>query len=324
MMIESYCGGDGLNKKSVFIAVSLVLAAFIGFIVYEIATDPWDDKYKDRVEYPLEKVDINDTSAYMLVKWQHSPMEKYEIVTDTQAIKDNKSIFSVDNNGQIYGTTADGVIWLFKDGKQIDTVIFDNTLTKEIDYGTLLFQQINELQYQLLIGYEIVRQEQNYTILCDNRNEKPYYSCFAHGDDLESISTVYLLNSDNNIHKMAKPNHINEDIIEFVEHSADNAGNQTRHWYFRISDIKLSSWYWNVRAIKDDLIIYASSYRNGGKSRMIIHNMFDQSIGYKEIIGDFPDPRDDDFLLTAEFMADGGIHAEYIGKDGHVHNDVFY
>ena len=214
-------------------------------------------------------------------------------------------------------------IWLFKDGKLIDAVPFDNTLTEKIEYGTIQFQQVNQLQYQLLIGYDIVEQNENYTILCDNRNEKSYYYSFAHGTDLGDIKTVYLLNSTSDINEIAKPQKINEDIIEFIEHSTNYAGNQTRHWYFRLSDYKLSNWYWNVRAIKDNLIVYASSYMEGGKSRIIIHDMFDNSINYKEIIGDFPEPRDDHFLLAAEFIADGKLKVRYIGKDGKVHNDVF-
>lgn len=85
----------------------------------------------------------------------------------------------------------------------------------------------------------------------------------------------------------------------------------------------MSNWYWNVRAIKDNIIVYASSYMDGGKSRIIIHDMFDNSINYREIIGDFPEPRDDDFLLDVELIADGKLKAGYIGKDGQVHNDVF-
>lgn len=310
-----------MNHNGIFtVAVSLILIAFIGFIVYEVATDPWNDMFKDRVEYPLAKVDVNDTSTYMLVKWQHSPIQKYEVITDTQAIKDNKSVFSVDNDGDIYGTTAGGVIWLFKNGKQIDTVLFDNTLTKKIEYGTLQFQQINELQYRLLVGDEIAEQGENYSILRDNKNKEPYYSCFAHGDDLHSIETVYLLTSDSNIDKMAKPHKINEDIIEFIKHSSNYAGNQTWHWYFRLSDNKLSSMYRNVRAVKNNLMAYAS---DSGKSRIIIHDMFDKSADRKEIIGDFPDPWDDDFLLSAAFTSDGNIRATYIGKDGQAHNDVF-
>jgi|LSQX01.3.fsa_nt_gb hypothetical protein len=318
-------GGEYLKKKTILLIISICLLfiVIISFIVYLDATDPWSKMYKDRTEYPLKLVDVNDSSNYMLVKWQHSPIEKYEVITDTQAIKANTSTFSVNNKGDIYGTTPDGMIWLFKDGKQIDTVPFDNTLTKNIAYGTIQFQQVNQLQYQLLVGCEIIEQGENYSILSDNRNEKTYYYSFVHGDDIENVNTVYLLNFTSDINEIAKPQKINEDIVEFIEHKTNYARNKTRHWYFRLSDCKLSNWYWNVRAIKDNLIVYASSYMNGGISRIIIHNMFDNSIDYKEIIGDFPEPRDDDFLLAAEFISDQKLKAEYIGKDGQVHNDVF-
>ncbi len=85
----------------------------------------------------------------------------------------------------------------------------------------------------------------------------------------------------------------------------------------------MSNWYWNIRAIKDNLIVYASSYMEGGNSRIIIQDMFDNSINYTEITGDFQEPRDDHFLLAAEFLADGKLKAGYIGKDGQLHNDVF-
>ena len=304
------------------IAASVVLIIPISFLIYVAASGPFDDMYRDRVEYPLAKVNQYDESNYLLVKWQHSPYAKYEVITDTQMIKDNKFVFSVSNKGGLYATTSDGIIWLYKDGKLIDKVIFDNTLTKRIKYGSLRFKRTNQLQFHLLIGYEFVEQGENYSILSDNK-DKPYFYCYAHGDDLHNPYTVYFINSDSDIDKVAKPRKVNDDVIEFIEHSENYAGDQTRHWYFRLSDNKLSQWYWNVRAIKDNLIAYAAGYMNGGKSRIIIHDMFDKSVGYKVIYGDFPDPRDDDFLLSAEFTADGGIRAEYIGNDGQVHNDVF-
>ena len=311
-----------MKKKSMFIiAVSLIFTTFIGVIIFEVATDPLSEEYKDRIEYPLEKVDVNDTSTYMLVKWQHSPVETYEVITDTQAIKDNKSAFSVDNKGEIYGTTADGVIWLFKDRKHIGTSVFDNTFTKKIEYGTLKFQQTNQLQYKLLVGYEIVDQGENYTILCDNRNEKPYYYCFAHGNDLHSIETVYLLNSDSNINKMAKPLKTINDILEFVAPFPTYAGNETRHWYFRLSDCKLSQSYLNVKAIQETII--ACTYSDYKGPYIIIQDMFDKATYYKEISGDFSGQADRLFLLSAEFTTDGDFRAEYIGKDGQVHNDIF-
>jgi hypothetical protein len=197
-----------LKRTTLIIALALVFASYVAFIAYEFAADPWNEKYKDRVEYPLAKVDANDSSDYMLITWQHSPTEQYEIVTDTQAIKDNKSIFSVDNKGGIYGTTSDGLIWLYKDGILIDTVFFDNTFTKKIEYGTLSFQPTNQLQYLLLLGYVIVEQGDNYSILCNNRNDEPYYYSFAHGDDLHSVEKVYLLKSDSSLERMTRPQNI--------------------------------------------------------------------------------------------------------------------
>ena len=198
-----------LKKEDIFfITICIAIVTLIvGFIVYVYIADRnmWNEMYKDRVEYPLAKVDINDNSTYMLVKRHFSPVEIYEIITDTQAIKDNKYNFSVDNIGTIYGTTPDGVILLFKDGEVIDTVLFDNTYTKKIEYGTLQFQQVNQLQYQLLIGYEIALQGESYSILRDNRSEIPYYYCFRHGDDLQCIETVYLIDSNINIDNIVRP-----------------------------------------------------------------------------------------------------------------------
>lgn len=155
-------GGECLKKKSknilLIFPMCLLIIATLSLIIYNVATDPWSEIYRDRTEYPLKLVDVNDNSNYMLVKWQHSPVEKYEVITDTQVIKANTSTFSVDNKGEIYGTTSDGVIWLFKDGKQIDSVPFDNTFTKIIKYGTLQFEEIDQIQYKLLRDSEIIEQ----------------------------------------------------------------------------------------------------------------------------------------------------------------------
>ena len=105
-------GGEYLKKKTIIsiVSICLLLIVIISFIAYLDATDPLSEMYKDRIEYPLKSVDVNDTSNYMLVKWEHSPIEKYEVITDTQAIKANVSTFSVSNKGDIYGTTPDGCI----------------------------------------------------------------------------------------------------------------------------------------------------------------------------------------------------------------------
>lgn len=138
---------DGnMRKKHIFAAIILfiVAASYVGVIIHVITNDPMNDLYKDRIEYPLKSVDVSDDSEYMLVKWQHSPVETYEIITDTQIIKENVSAFYVDNDGLIYATTPDGLFYLYKDGKLIDSISFDGTYTRKIEYGTLKFQKMEK------------------------------------------------------------------------------------------------------------------------------------------------------------------------------------
>ena len=304
----------------VTVAASLIVAALIGFFIYEVVTDPWNDLYQDRIEYPLAKVDITDASEYMLIKWQHSPIEKYEVITDTQSIKENADIFFVDNKGEIYGTTADGVFWLFKDGKQIDSSIFDNTLTRKIEYGTLHFQEINELQYQLLIGSEIIEQGENYSIVCYSQNATPYYYVFAHGNDLHSLETVTLITSESTLEKIPRPIGIKNGVLEFSAPFPTYAGDETAHWYLRLSDLCLSRRYLNVKAIQDNKIVCTDSDYAGPK--IVICDIFDKTVYYAEITGDFSEEADRLFLLSAEFNEDGKLLAEYIDNNGITHTEV--
>ena len=283
-----------------------------------------NDRAKDRIEYPLENVDINDTSTYMIVIERHNLTgPKYEVIADTKMIKDNKEVFCLDNKGAIYGTTSDGMIIVYKDGEHLDTFLYDSELTRNIEYGTLRFQPVNELDYQLLFDYDVFEQGENYTILINNNAEPQYYCSFAHGDDLHSLESVYFLDSTNNYDEIIRPQKINEDVLDFVGHFTDNEIEQTQHWYFMLSDCKLSKRYTNVKAAKDNLIAYAARYFDSDDSCIIVHDMFDKSVDYVEIHGDFPDPQDEYFLLSAEFTEDGKLRAEYIGKDGQVHNDIF-
>jgi|GEM_PF-4912763 len=147
------------KRKWAWIVISIITVftlLVLSWFIYVIRSDPFSPYspnyyYRDRTEYPLEMVNAGDNSEYMLVKWRHSP-ETYEVITDTQMIKENVSEFSIDNRGEIYGVTADGCIWLFKDSELIDTVIFDDTYTEKIEYGTLQFQEISLSQYELLRG----------------------------------------------------------------------------------------------------------------------------------------------------------------------------
>jgi len=163
------------------------------FSVFDPEGDVWKEMYRNRREHPLSKVDVNDSSAYMLVRHAGG---RYYVETDTQRIKENVSAFRVFNRNDLYWTTADRMFELFKDGKRIDSVIYDNMFyTPRIRYGTLRFREVNQLQYLLLVGYEIEEQGENHIILFSGRYEGTYYFSFAHVGDLGCLKTVRLVNS---------------------------------------------------------------------------------------------------------------------------------
>ena len=304
---------DNLKKvlKIIVMIISLILIICAIFF-YKIATD------EDKIEYPLAMVDVDDTSEYMLIK----AYDTYEVITETQLIKENASDFKIYNRAALYGTTADGLISLYKDGELIDSVIFDVfPYTKKIEYGTLHFREVNGIQYRLLIGYKIVEQGENYCILFNNKDEYPYYYCFAHIGDLHSLETVSLVASDGNLDEIPKPQKIGDDIVEFSAYYPTYAGDETAHWYFRLSDCKLSQRYLNVKAIQGNRIVCTDSNYIGPK--IIVCDMFDEDAYYTEITGDFSKEADRLFLLSAEFTADGNICAEYIGNDSQIHIETF-
>lgn len=315
--------GGNLKKKSIGIAaVCLVFIILIGYVAYEIATDPADEWYKDRIEYPLKSVNANDNSEYMLVREGFGNGDyPYAVITDTQMIKKNISVFSVDNIGKIYGTTPDGLFTLYKDGKYVTTTPFDSVYTKKIEYGTLEFRQVNKLQLYLLCGNDFFEQGENYSILWNKQNEKPYYSCFIHGENLESLDTVYWIDSTSHIDELPRPQKTYGDVVEFTALFPTYAGDESAYWYFRLSDYRLSQRHLNVKAIQENIIVCTDSDYRG--SRIIVRDMFDKAVYYKEITGDFSEKADRLFLLNAEFTADGKLNAEYLGKDEQVHNTTF-
>ena len=145
-----------MKKKSI---IAIIVLTFVCVFLYGIfyinsftAPNPEADFFKNTLEYPLDKVDINDDSSYALVKIFY---DGFKAVTDTQAIKENVSAFKVYNKGKLYGTTPGGVFELYKDGELIDSVWFDDRyLTPMIKYGTLHFQEIDYQQYLLLTDQE--------------------------------------------------------------------------------------------------------------------------------------------------------------------------
>ncbi len=299
-------------KKKLFI-----LAICVIIILFTLSFINSFNPFEGKTEYPLQLVDIDDDSQYMLVK----EFNGYEVVTDTELIKENASVFRFYNFGALYGTTPDGSIFLYKDGVRIDCIWFDGMYTIMKEFGTLKFQKVNELQYQLLLGSEIVEQDEHYSILCNNQGEKPYYYCFAHGEDLHSVETVSLVASDSNYDEIPQPQKTGDDIVEFSANYPTYAGDETAHWYFRLFDCKLSQHYLNVKAMRGNRIICTDSNYMGLK--IIVCDMFDNDAYYTEITGAFSKEAGRLFLLSAEFTADGNIYTEYIGNDSQVHKSTF-
>lgn len=311
--------------KVFFSIVIAFVACFIGWFIYEVATDPMNDLYKDQTEYPLTLVDEGDDAEYMLVI---PPLQSgsgvYRVTTDTQAIKANKETFTVENLGALYGTTPDGLICLYKDGEYLSATPADGTLTKRITYGTLQFEQVNKLQHDVLCGYVVVDSSENHTTL-RSPDENAYYYRYAHGTDTESPDAkIIYMGSDKDLNNLPAPSAVNENILEFIQHYTNYAGDQTRHRYFRRSDGASTEGYSNVKAISDTVIVYAAYINNGQASKIVVRDVFDESALRIAIADDtFPGKRDDQFLLAAEFTEDGALRAVYVGDDGEEHEGIF-
>ena len=141
---------DARNKNIVITAaaVFLIMAALIGLYAYIDDAYFNPERYRDRFEYPLYPLiyaDVNDDSEYLLVKRRYNPPVSIEVITDTNAIKENAAVFYVHNKGEINAITPDGLIELYRDGERISSVSFDSINTISINYGTLQFEQVDEL-----------------------------------------------------------------------------------------------------------------------------------------------------------------------------------
>ena len=308
--------------KSIVFTFGIFLLGLIGYLAIDMyffdeLTGVLKGKYRDRVVYLLEKVDENDDSSYMLAKWCIH-YEKYEVVTDSQSIKDNKTIFKYYNSGKIYGTTADCVIHLLKDGTSIDYDLFDDHFTSDIEYGTIQFKRVNQLQYSLHLGASIIEEGKNYSIVSLEENGEEYYSFFVHGEDLHSLETVYYITGDKlDRKKIEKPVEISKGVLEFVYWDYRDV---EYHCYFRGSDNKLSKCL-QVKARKDNLILYEGF--SGAYNKIVIHDIFDKDIGYQVLTGIYPKPQSRMFLLSAYFVSDSEVFIEYIGEDELVHEGIF-
>ncbi len=264
------------------------------------------ERYQDRIEYPLEKIDLNHNGNYMLVMTRYSTGE-ISVITDTALLKENRDIMSVSNNGSIYGTTPDGMFGLYLDGEWVDNVPFDNRLTYTINYGTLeeRFRPINRLTLQLLTGADAFQEDTYYTILRRKNKDFYQYYTYVHGQQRDSISGLFQVDISSQPPKIESSD---SGIIAFLDLDYNI------FCYYDTRSGVLSSQFRNVKAVKDDIVLY--SERDSTGFTVIIRNMFDENKLYFETKKALSDGSYVDELVSARFLDNKTVELSYIDANG--------
>ena len=264
------------------------------------------EKYGDRIEYPLEKIDLNHNGNYMLVMTRYNTGE-ISVITDTALLKENRDTMSVSNNGSIYATTPDGMFGLYLDGKCIDSVPFDNTLTYTINYGTLEehFKPINSLTLQLLTGADIFQEDTYYTILRRKNKDFYQYYTYVHGTKRDSISGLFEVDISSQPPKIESGD---SGIISFL-----NLDYNMSCYYDTRSGV-LSPQFRNVKAVTDDVVLYSEQDSTG--VTIIIRNMFDDNKLYFETKNALSDGSYIDELVSARFLDNKMVEFSYMDANG--------
>ena len=140
-----------------------------------------------------------------------------------------------------------------------------------------------------------------------------------------STADLFLVASESTRAKLPHPQNRYGSIVEFVT-QVNYPGADTFHWFFDLDELKLvgspGNPYHDVKAVYENLIVYPR-WVNGGTNKIIIHDMFERDKDRRELTGDFSETQEEKFLLAAEFTTVGKLSAEYIGKDGQVHSEIF-
>lgn len=262
------------------------------------------EKYGDRIEYPLEKIDLNHNGNYMLVMTRYNTGE-ISVITDTALLKENRDTMSVSNNGSIYATTPDGMFGLYLDGEWIDNVPFDNTLTYTINYGTLEehFRPINRLTLQLLTGADVFQEDIYYTILRRKNKDFYQYYTYVHGpQQRDSISGLFEVDISSQPPKVES---VDSGIIAFLNLDYN------RYRYYDTRSGVLSSHFRNVKAVKDDVVLYSEQDSTG--VTIIIRNMFDENKLYFETKKALSDGS---YIVSARFLDNKTVELSYMDTNG--------
>ena len=275
-----------------------------------------------RLDRLLNEVDVSDSSEYVLVRASYKAGEldykaesvTYEAVTDTAAIKANKDIFAIINILKMpcVGPGTRDIFRLYKDGEWLDLVFYFPEYSRSIECGTLEFEPVNVLQYDLLSGAKVVEEGENYTIAYDAKDE--YYNLYAHGEDKVSSDTVLFVTYERTLDSVPRPTNKYGSIIEFTIYNPYYAC--TEHFFFDIEELKVSESYSDIKAINGNLIVYQEYFED---AVIVVHDMLDTTIDRREIVLSSEEVT----LLEAEFRSDTKLWLKYELLNGDIKEKTF-
>jgi|GEM_PF-1759823 len=273
-----------------------------------------------RLDYLLKEVDVSDSSEYVIVRAKYRAGDidykaesvTYEAVTDTSAIKANKDIFSIINILKMpcVGPSTCDIFSLYKDGEWLDLAFYFPLHSRSIELGTLEFEPVNVLQYDLLSGAKVVEEGENYTIAYDAEDE--YYYLYAHGADKLSPDAVVFVTYEYTIEWMPRPTNKYGSIIEFAIYDSY----YTKHFFFDTEELKVSESYSDIKAVNGNLIVYQEYFED---AVIVVHDMLDTTKDRREIILSSEEVT----LLEAEFRSGTKLWLKYELLNGDIKEKTF-
>ena len=306
----------------VILIVSFAILFFAAGCVQNGLPDEPTVMSKGGTRFPLEKINVNDDSEYILVMRDVSSKNgSIRVITDTSLLKANRESFYIINDEVLYsgkyGYAPNGEIELYKDGQRIDYCPFDSTHTTETHFGSLehSFAQVNELTLLTMLNAKVIKSDTHYTVVQRQDGTNQYYYTFVHTEnkeDVENTKTVDITGSPMNVTKA------NDYIIEIIHPIGEN----DFYEYYNTNSGILTSSFSNVRARKDSIIVY-HGITDSGNSRIIVRDIFDIKKLYFEYAHDFHQGAEDfNKLVTAEFVAENSVKVEYLDNDGIVKEKI--
>ncbi len=209
-----------MKERTTIASLILVLIIVVLFIIL-VSTNATFTK-KNGKEYPLKYVDLKDNNEYLICRVQ-STAERivFEVVTDTRQIKENKESFFIDHNA--YDIEAFSRYYtVYKNKKEIYFVSNNNKdgVRKE-EIGSLKFYEVNEMQYMLLTGSVLIEEDDNYTIIYDDRNKE--YILYVNQGNKQDLRTVQRV-TQKKVLSNIELRYLDKDTLEIVVyHDVENA-----------------------------------------------------------------------------------------------------